>query len=263
MRLRIRNGRAVMGKQTPPGKVKVRRKDNGKVTFVSPETLESHPDRYDTARSRREEKQNRKDLARQEREKRNLEYQKQKAEQPEPTRTEKGRQDALHKKKIEREEKKQKLRSRVKQRIKKKKQKARQEQKDRRKQLQDKAKQIQEQRDRTNQWSKIKDDHPELSPKEQEDRQKTFMETGVDSGGRSTKAIRWWFKNYGGGSQEEGSQPKRLDKKSIQDHFKYGPKPNKKGECSGGLKAIPIRSSGGSPFTICVDPNVYDLKKGK
>jgi hypothetical protein len=267
MKLRIRNGRATLRRVTPRadgpgGKVRVKNKETGKTTFVSPKTLEDHPERYETSKSKRDKKQERKDLARQEREKRNLEYEKQKAEKPEPTKTEKHKQDALRKKKVEKEERKQKLKSKVKQRQKKEKQKAQQTEQDRRKQLKEKGKQVLLQREREDKWKGIEKDHPELSPKEQEERKKTFLETGVDSGGRSTKAIKWWLQHHGISEDEKDQPPKdrKLDKKSIQDHFKYGPKPTKAGKCPEGLKSVRISGGKGTAFVICVDPGMYDVQ---
>lgn len=269
MKLRIRNGRANLRRVTPRadgpgGKVRVKNKETGKTTFVSPKTLEEHPDRYETPQSKRDKKQQRKELARQEQEKRKLERDKQREDQPEPTKTEKHRQDALRKKKIQQNERKQKLKSKVTQRQKKERQKSKQTEQDRRKQLKEKGKQQLLQRERADQWKSIEQDHPELTPKEQEERKKTFLETGVDSGGRSTKAIKWWLQHHGLADEEKGGPPKdrKLDKKSIQEHFKYGPKPTKKGECPEGLKSVRIKGGKGTGFVICVDPGVYDVGGG-
>lgn len=211
MKLRIRNGRARLAQEPRPdgpgGKVRVKNKETGKSTFVSPKTLQDHPERYEGPGQR-------------------------------------GRDQAKQK-------------SNKKERAK-----ARQKEKERRKQLKQKGKQELERRDKEQKWKAVENDHPELSPREQEERKKTFMETGVDSGGRSTKAIKWWLQHHGVAPDEKPpDQPRKLDKKSIQEHFKYGPKPNKKGQCSEGLKAVKIKGGGGQSFTICVDPNVYDMGK--
>jgi hypothetical protein len=236
MKLRIRHGRAIR-KVTPRadgpgGKVRVKRKDTGKVTFVSPKTLEDHPDRYEAPGQKRVDKQKRKDLARKEVKKRELEKQKEEGKEPKPLTPEQ------RKKKIEELKKK------------------RQERKTQQEEGKEKARL---QRERKESWKQVANDHPELTPEQQAERKKTYMEEGIDSGGQSARAIRWWLQHHGhetdkGVGIDKPKEQRKLDRKSVQEHYKFGPKPTKAGKCSGQLKAVKVGN-----LTICVDPNVYEV----
>jgi len=237
MKIQICFGRACLRSfpraDGPGGKIRVIRKDTGKTTFVAPKTLEDHPERYEAPRQKMrdktQEKQKRRELARQEQQKR------EKPDAPQPQElTPKERKQRIEELKQKRQERKTKEeegreRSRIKQQ-------------------------------RQDTWNQIKDDHPELSPEEQKEREKTFLETGLDSGGRSTKALRWWLQHHSGMDPATGiprgdpPESKKLDRKTIQEHFKYGPKPTKKGKCPGLLKSVTVGT-----LTICVDPNTYDI----
>jgi len=234
MKLHIRQGRATLKKVTPRadgpgGKVRVKNKQTGKTTFVSPKTLEDHPDRYEGPGQKRLDKQKRREMARKEREKR----EKDKGEKDQPLTPEqrKDRVEELKQKRQERLTKEEE--GREKSRV---------------------------QKERRETWQTIENDHPELTPEQQAERKKLFFEKGIDSGGRSSRAIRWWLQHHGhdpdeGVSMDKPKEPRKLDRKTIQEHFKYGPKPTKKGTCGGQLKAVKVGN-----ITICIDPNVYDVE---
>lgn len=273
MKLRIRNGRANLRRVTPRadgpgGKIRVKNKETGKTTFVSQKTLEDHPDRYEApkqkARDKTLEKQKRRQMSqkevkrRQDEEKTKQEQQQQEEEKRLEEMTPQQRRE-VEKKKRQEEEQKAKEEEQ-----KQEKEKAKETAVQRRKERQTKEEEGREksrvQKERRDTWKQIANDHPELNEKQQQERQELFMETGIDSGGQRQKAIRWWLRHHGqetdqGVNLDKPKEQRKLDKKSIQEHWKYGPKPTKKGKCSGQLKAVKVGT-----ITICVDPNVYDVE---
>jgi hypothetical protein len=282
MKLRIRFGRAVVRNpraDSPAGKVRVKNKDTGKTTFVSPQTLEDHPERYEAPRKtdRSKQKQERQDKAQKELKRRKTEEdQKKETKEQEDEKRQDEEQQQLEKmtpqqrkdyQRKKQEEKKQKAKEEKDQSEKEKatqeRGKTKEELLKKRKERQTKEEEGREKsrvnKERKDTWKEIQNDHPELSPDEQKEREKTFMETGLDSGGRSTKAIRWWLQQHSNMDPATGiprgpvKETKKLDQKAIQEHFKYGPKPSKKG-CAKPLKAVTIGN-----LTICVDPNMYNL----
>lgn len=257
MKLRIRHGRAIR-KVTPradgpAGKIRVKNKQTGKTTFVSPKTLEEHPDRYEHPKTKRLDKQKRKEMARQELEKR----------RKEKTKEEKERAERLEdmprlKEKVEETEKQKAKEEKERTTRQKSKEKIQKERKERQVAEEDKQEQIRLKKERHQTWKKIQNDHPELTPEQQKERKELFFEKGVDSGGQTARNIRWWLQHHGADVDEgvEMDKPKerKLDRKTVQEHYKYGPKPNKRGECGGQLKAVKVGN-----LTICVDPNMYDV----
>lgn len=259
MKLRIRNGRATLKKVTPRadgpgGKVRVKRKDTGKVTFVSPKTLEEHPDRYEAPGQKRLDKKKRKEMARQELAKRRQEKAKEEKE-----RADRLEQMPRLKEKVEETERQKAEEDKAKETRKKSKEKVQKQRKERQVADEEKKEQIRLQKERHQTWKQIANDHPELSPEQQKERKELFMEKGVDSGGQTARNIRWWLQHHGmdtdeGADMDKPKEPKKLDRKTVQEHYKYGPKPNKRGECGGQLKAVKVGN-----LTICVDPNMYDV----
>lgn len=273
MKLRIRNGRATLKRTTPRadgpgGKIRVKNKETGKTTFVSPKTLEDHPDRYEApkqkARDKTLEKQKRRHKAKQEVKRRTEE---EKAKQEQQQQEEEKRVEEMTPQQKREHEKAKKLEEEKKQKEEEKKQeqqkakdealKQRQERKTKEEEGREKS---QREKERKQTWEKIKNEHPELDEEEQKEREKTFMETGLDSGGRSQKAIRWWLGQHTNIDPETGiprgpaKEKRKIDRKTIQEHFKYGPKPTKRGECPDMLKAVKVGN-----ITICVDPNLYQV----
>jgi len=265
MKLRIRNGRATLKKVTPRadgpgGKVRVKRKDTGKVTFVSPKTLEEHPDRYEAPGQKRLDKQKRREMARQERKKRELEKQKKQQEDQQQLEEMEPEQRKEVEKKRKQDEAKKKALEKKKQEHQTAKEEALKKRQERKTKEEEGRERYRLKKERKETWKEIEHDHPELTPEQQEERKKTFMETGLDSGGRSTKAIRWWLQNHSNVDVQKGiprgpvKERKKIDRKTVQEHWKYGPKPNKRGECSAPLKSVKVGN-----LTICVDPSVYEV----
>jgi hypothetical protein len=267
MKLRIRFGKAIR-KVTPRadgpgGKIRVKNKQTGKTTFVSPKTLEDHPDRYEGPGSKRKDKQKRRELARKEVKKRELEKQKKQDEDQKTLEEMPPEQRKEVEKKKKQEQAKQKALEKKKQEHQTAKEDALKKRQVRKTKEEEGREKSRVKRERAESWKGVANDHPELTPEQQVERKKLYMEEGIDSGGRSSKAIRWWLQHHGtetgkGQSIDKPKEPKKLDRKTIQEHFKYGPKPTKKGECSGQLKAVKVGN-----VTICVDPNVYDVPEKK